>query len=182
MNFIIFDLEATCWRGRPPKGVTEIIEIGAIKVDRFGKVDGTFSEFVRPVVNPHLSGFCTYLTHIEQHHVDGAEKFERVCNRFMDWAEIGEEEYMLCSWGSDDSNLFRNDCRLHKIETEWLKHYSDLKKGYQRIKKIKNASGLKSTVKKEGFEFTGIHHRAISDAENLAKVFIKYFEEWDLTY
>ncbi len=182
MNFIIFDLEATCWRGRPPKGITEIIEIGAVKVDRFGKVDGRFSEFVRPIVNPQLSGFCTYLTHIEQKDVDQADKFEPVCRRFIEWAEIGEEEYMLCSWGQDDSNLLTNDCKLHKMEYEWVRHFTDLKKAYQRIKQIRNASGLKSTVKKEGFEFTGIHHRAISDAENLAKVFIKYFEEWDLTY
>jgi hypothetical protein len=32
MNFIIFDLEATCWMGRPPHGINEIIEIGAVKV------------------------------------------------------------------------------------------------------------------------------------------------------
>jgi inhibitor of KinA sporulation pathway (predicted exonuclease) len=182
VNFIIFDLEATCWRGRPPKGITEIIEIGAVKVDRFGHVAGQFSEFVKPIVNPQLSGFCTYLTHIEQKDVDHADKFEPVCRRFMEWAEIGEEEYMMCSWGHDDFNLLSNDCKLHKMEYEWVKHFTDLKRAYQRVKKIKNASGLKSTVKKEGFEFTGIHHRAISDAENLAKVFIKYFEEWDLTY
>ena len=52
MRYIIFDLEATCWRGRPPKGITEVIEIGAVLVDRYGDATSTFSHFVRPVVNP----------------------------------------------------------------------------------------------------------------------------------
>ncbi len=180
MNFIIFDLEATCWRGRPPKGVTEIIEIGAVKVDRSGYVIDSFSKFVRPVVNPLLSGFCRQLTSIQQSDVDKAQKFSRVIDDFMIWAEIGEEDYILCSWGSDDSNLLRNDCKLHNVDFQWVEQYIDLKREYRNLKNLKYASGLKSTVKKEGFEFTGLHHRAISDAENLGKVFIKYLEEWDL--
>jgi inhibitor of KinA sporulation pathway (predicted exonuclease) len=39
-------------------------------------------------------------------------------------------------------------------------------------------TGLKATIKREGFEFTGIHHRAVSDAENTAKIFIKYIDMW----
>ena len=65
---------------------------------------------------------------------------------------------------------------------DFVEQYIDLKRAYRNLKQIKHASGLKSTVKKEGFEFTGLHHRAISDAENLAKVFIKYLEDWDLYY
>lgn len=182
MNFIIFDLEATCWRGRPPKGITEVIEIGAIKVDRSGDIIGRFSHFVKPIVNPLLSGFCKQLTSIEQYNVDAAEKFNIVVEEFKIWAEIGEEDYILCSWGADDSNLLRNDCKLHKVEYDWIEEFVDLKKEYRNLKKLKHASGLKSTVKKEGFEFTGLHHRAISDAENLGKIFIKYLEEWDLFY
>ena len=182
MNFIIFDLEATCWRGRPPKGITEIIEIGAVTVDLYGDVVSTFSRFVKPVVNPLLSGFCKGLTSIQQEDVDRAETFDRVIQDFIEWGSIYESDYKLCSWGHDDSLLLRNDCRLHKVEEYWVEPFVDLKKAYRNMKKLKHASGLKSTVKKEGFEFTGLHHRAISDAENLAKVFIKNIEDWDIPY
>jgi len=38
--------------------------------------------------------------------------------------------------------------------------------------------GLKRVTKQEGFEFTGIHHRAIADAENLAKIIAKFIDQW----
>ncbi len=182
MRYIIYDLEATCWRGRPPKGITEVIEIGAIMVDRYGDINSTFSKFVKPIVNPHLSGFCKKLTSISQENVNGAQTFERVVRDFKEWGEMFDDEYILLSWGIDDKRLLANDCRLHKLDTDFTEQYVDLKKAYRNLKGLKNASGLKSTVKKEGFDFTGLHHRAISDAENLAKIFIKYLEDWDLYY
>lgn len=180
MNIIIFDLEATCWRGRPPKGVTEIIEIGAYKIDRYGKAISSFSKFIKPTVNPYLSGFCKSLTGINQNNVDTAYKFPQIIEEFWQWINVFEDEYLLCSWGSDDTNLLRNECTYHRLDVEWIKQYVDLKKEYRNLKNIKNAPGLKAVVKKEGFEFTGEHHRAISDAENLAKVFVKYQEDWDI--
>ena len=182
MRYIIFDLEATCWRGRPPRGITEIIEIGAVMIDRYGDVNSSFSKFVKPVVNPLLSGFCKNLTSISQDDVDRARTFRHVIEEFQDWGEMYDEEFVLLSWGVDDQKLLRNDCHLHKSEDFFVHQYVDLKKAYRDLKRLKHASGLKSTVKKEGFEFTGLHHRAISDAENLAKVFIKYLEDWDLYY
>lgn len=182
MNFIIFDLEATCWRGRPPQGITEIIEIGAVHVDRYGDIVSTFSRFVKPVVNPFLSGFCKQLTSIQQEDVDRADIFKRVIEDFVDWGQFYESDFTLCSWGHDDSLLLRNDCKLHKVDDDWTYNFVDLKKSYKHMKNLKNASGLASTVKKEGFEFTGLHHRAISDAENLAKIFIKNIEDWGIAY
>lgn len=182
MRYIIYDLEATCWRGRPPKGITEVIEIGAVLIDRYGDHISTFSKFVKPIVNPTLSGFCKQLTSIQQENVDTAGTFNRVVEDFKMWGEMYDDEYVLLSWGVDDSRLLRNDCELHRIEDEWTYRYVDLKKAFRNLKGLKHASGLKATVKKEGFEFTGLHHRAISDAENLAKVFIKYLEDWDLYY
>ncbi len=182
MNYIIFDLEATCWRGRPPKGITEVIEIGACKVSRYGRIEEEFSQFVKPIVNPILSDFCKKLTNISQENVERAKTFDKVIEDFIQWSNLYEEEYILLSWGADDRLLLRNDCRMHKVDNDWVDEYRDLKKAYRNLKSLRNASGLKATVRDEGFEFTGLHHRAISDAQNLAKIFIKYFEEWNLGY
>jgi len=85
--------------GRPPKGITEVIEIGAYKLNDYGEVIGRFSKFVQPVVNPHLSGFCKKLTSITQENVDRADRFPRVVSDFMDFCEVENEDYVLCSWG-----------------------------------------------------------------------------------
>jgi len=177
VNFIIYDLEAACWRGRPPHGVNEIIEIGAFKLNEYGDLLGKFSRFVKPTVNPILSHFCTQLTSITQDQVDSAAVFPKVIEDFKDWINI-YEDYLLCCWGDFDIQMIRNDCDLHKLEQDWLEQNTNLKQQYHRIKNVDKYTGLKTTLKREGFEFDGIQHRAISDAENLCKIFVKYIDEW----
>lgn len=178
MNFIIYDLEATCWRGRPPRKVQEIIEIGALLVNGYGEVEDVFSRFVRPIVSPNLSAFCEELTSITQEDVDRAETFDRVIEDFMDWGYMMDEDYVLCSWGSFDKRQLVSDCELHHLDPDWAREHINLKRQYQDIKRLRKPSGLRRAVENEGFEFTGIHHRAIADAENLTKIFTKYLDMW----
>lgn len=178
MNYIIFDLEASCWLGRPPKGVNETIEIGAVKVNEYSEIESRFDKFIKPTVNPILSGFCKKLTSISQQDVNKSPIFPVVIQEFQDWVGIDENNFLLMSWGKYDKNQLYQDCRMHKCSTDWLDNFVNLKKEYSRFKNLSHDLGLKKAVKFEGFEFTGIHHRAISDAENLAKIFVKYFKEW----
>lgn len=178
MNFIVFDLEATCWEGSPPGMQQEIIEIGAYRLNRYGEIEGTFNRFVKPILNPYLSPFCQELTSIEQAHVERAQNFPDVIELFQDWALIFEEEYLLCSWGAFDKKMLIQDCRLHDLESDWVEPFINLKRQYQDIRRLRRPQGLKKTVVKEGYEFTGIHHRAIDDAENLVKVFRSHLDEW----
>ena len=178
MNFIIFDLEATCWEGRPDNKAQEIIEIGAVRLNRFGEVDDTFSRMVRPVINPTLSLFCRQLTGIDQREVDRGNTFPKVIDEFQDWADIFYEEYLLCSWGNFDRRMLVQDCKLHALEHEWALEHINLKQQYKEVRNLKKARGLKSAVEREGFEFEGRAHRALDDAKNLAKIFNKYLDDW----
>lgn len=164
--------------GRPPKGINEIIEIGAVKVNGYGEVLGTFEKFVRPTANPILSGFCKKLTSITQEQVDRAFEFKSVIADFIDWAGVYDDDYYLCAWGDNDKLMLELNCKWHKLDFDWIASHLDIKNQYHTIRKDDRHRGLKYVVDKEGFEFTGIHHRAISDAQNLAKVFIKYIDEW----
>lgn len=158
--------------------VQEIIEIGAFKVNAYGEVEDSFNRFIRPVVNPFLSGFCQELTTIRQADVDRARTFPQVIEDFQDWIEIEDADYLLCSWGGFDQRLLIQDCRLHRLDEDWADPYINLKRQYHEIKRLKKMRGLKSAVEAEGFEFTGIHHRGLDDAGNLAKIFIKYLDVW----
>ena len=178
MNFIIYDLEATCWMGRPPGYVQEVIEIGAVKMNGFGEITDKFCRFIRPVVNPILSSFCRELASITQQQVNRASKFESVIEDFQDWIDIFEENYLLCSWGDFDKVALERDCERHDMDFDWLSEHINVKRQYQEIKGLVNPRGLRKAVEKEGFDFTGTPHRGISDAENLAKVFGKYLDEW----
>jgi 3'-5' exoribonuclease 1 len=179
LNYIVLDVEATCWEGRPPNKTQEIIEIGAFRLNDYGEVMDRFSRFVRPVIHPHLSLFCQQLTSIRQEDVDRAEDFAAVIEAFMDWGEIyDDEEYLLCSWGNFDKRMLMQDCTLHRLDPEWAERHINLKQQYKEIKRLNRPRGLKSAVLAEGFEFTGAQHRGVYDAENLAKIFVKYLDEW----
>jgi inhibitor of KinA sporulation pathway (predicted exonuclease) len=178
MNYIIYDLEATCWENPPPGFIQETIEIGAFRINQFGEVRGKFNRFIRPVVHPTLSPFCRNLTSIAQDDVARAKTFPDVIQEFQDWAYIEEEDYVLCSWGNFDRKQFALDCKLHRLEHEWTERHANLKDQYKVMKRLKNGVGLRKAVEKEGILFTGTHHRGISDAENLVKLFLKYLGNW----
>jgi len=58
MNYIIIDLEATCWKNDMDFTKMEIIEIGAVKLAGDDlEVLSEFPRFVRPVENSQLSDF-----------------------------------------------------------------------------------------------------------------------------
>ena len=179
MNFIVFDLEATCWENPHHSQVQEIIEIGALKLDRYAEVIGEFGRFVKPVYHPSLSIFCKQLTSIEQEDVDSAKEFPEVIEEFIDWiGYYDDEEYLLCSWGFFDRKALVHDCELHQLDHDWTEHHISLKHQYRDLKGLRKPQGLRRTVLKEGFEFTGTHHRGFDDAVNLAKVFAKYRDVW----
>ena len=108
MRFIIFDLEATCWKNEPFSDKMEIIEIGAVALDENGVDESEFGCFVRPVVHPKLSDFCRSLTSITQSDVNGAQTFALAFARFVEWA--GAEPLILVSWGDFDPRQLQLDC------------------------------------------------------------------------
>ena len=96
----------------------------------------------------------------------------------MDWIDIYDQDFLLCSWGSFDKKQLKLECDLYDIENDWLDKYINLKNQYKDILKLRQAKGLAKALKAEGFEFTGTPHRAISDAQNLAKIFMQHVDMW----
>ncbi len=175
MNYIIVDLESTCWNNRQKKD-NEIIEIGAVMIDNNANEISVFEQFIKPIINPTLSDFCTNLTSITQKQVDDAPNFVEALNTFQKWINQNGNNYYLCSWGYYDKSQFIKDCQLHKQDTAWLENHMSIKHKYAEIKNLKRAIGMKTALKKEKIKLEGFHHRGIDDAKNIAKIFIKYFE------
>lgn len=64
---LVLDFEATCGEGGFPQDQMEIIEFPTIMYDlQVKKEVGRFHEYVRPVIRPQLTEFCTGLTGITQ--------------------------------------------------------------------------------------------------------------------
>lgn len=168
-RYVVVDLEATCWENVRIPGRNEIIEIGAVELlTAKGPPSREFSRFVRPVAEPELSEFCTELTSIRQSDVDGAETFDRVFPEFVDW--IGEEPFVLCSWGAYDLNQFRVDCARHEIAlpSTFLRHLN-VKAAFASLHCIKPC-GMAQALAHVGIPLSGTHHRGIDDAWNIARL------------
>ncbi len=177
MNYIILDLEATCWKDRNTEKQNEIIEIGAVKVNTEGKITDEFNDFVKPKLHPVLSDFCKELTTIEQSDIDSADTYDKVIERFKNWINLSEP-YLLCSWGFYDKKQFQQDGELYGLETRWLEQHISLKHQYAKIKQLKRPIGMGGALKMEKLSLDGTHHRGIDDARNIAKIFINNLELW----
>ena len=124
MDYVIFDLEATCWVKGTRPGRQETMEFGAVRIDgRSLDPVSEFNSFVRPVDRPHLSEFCIELTGISQADVDAAPPFPEVFTASQPW--VGPAEMRLSTWGANDANQLKVESRRHKLvfperfETFW---------------------------------------------------------------
>lgn len=177
--YLIIDVEATCWDSKDltHKGENEIIEIGAVCLsDKFEFIE-EYQTFVIPVKNSTLSDFCTQLTGIKQWDVLCAPAFPTALIYFVNVMQYktGEQfnKMIFCSWGHYDRKQFEKDCRYHKIEYPFGKHRS-LKHEFAERHKIRPC-GMVKAMKILGIPLVGTHHRALDDAKNIAKIFVK---EW----
>lgn len=176
MNYIIFDLEATCEKNiKLPD--SEIIEIGAVRLDKDLKETGRFCRFIRPVYRPVLSEFCKRLTTIKQSETDSAEIFSEVLPAFEDWIEeTGPAR--LYSWGGYDKRQILRESKMKNYSGKiqrLLENHFNLKEEYQKAYNHSYGSGMGTALKALGIPLEGTHHRGIDDAVNIAKIFKAIF-------
>jgi len=185
-KILIVDLEATCDDGikNYPKEKREIIEIGAVVADYEGKTYDEFSIFIKPVIIPTLSDFCTELTSITQEQVDDALLMKDAFIIFNDFCskvvKMHPELLGWGSWGYYDKGKFDYDVKnLNRTENFELsllnlKHYniSDI---YRIKNKLTRKAGLGKALSQQGLKFVGTPHRGIDDVKNIARLLPKTF-------
>jgi len=180
---LVLDFEATCGDvvKRP-----EIIEFPTLLYDfQQDKVDATFHEYVRPVENPTLTGFCTSLTGIEQHTVDVADTFPGVWTRFQAFLkEHGvydkPEEYSFITCGNWDlKTMLPNQLELSQSDHGLSKSgillppYNDwinLKAAFRKHKQLRHDRSMASMLKLLKLELEGRHHSGIDDCKNILRI------------
>lgn len=178
-TMIIFDLEATC-KENDRSFDNEIIEIGAVKISPMLELTDEFTTFVQPVANSKLTPFCTELRTITQAEVDRAPRFPEAFQHFRDW--IGQEPFLLLSWGAYDRKQIEKDCARWRLDAHWAsRRHINLKQLHaEQVLGVKKQVGMGKALSLAGLELNGTHHRGIDDARNIAAIFIHYREVWNL--
>ncbi len=178
MIFIVLDLEATCWQGNHMNREPEIIELAAYTVNGYRDWLDSFQKFIRPTAHPRLSAYCLELTGIRQEHVDKAKRFDKVFPDFMEWIEGHDQPQLICTWGDKDMDIIRAECRTHDIDISTLPKSIDLKAQYAKMHQLTREAGLQKALEYAEIDFEGSPHRAVDDAYNTAKLFLKYMDRW----
>ena len=177
MKFILFDIEATCWDGYHSNDVQEIIEIGAISINRFGEVTATFNQLVRPTINPRLSLYCKNLTGITQKDVNASSLFEDVYRDFEDCANCDVDSWFV-SWGNFDQKILDAECIRSFDEQSMIQNHLDLRSAFTSMKNLPPKTGLAKALELEEVELEGVQHRALPDTKNMGVLFLSYFDYW----
>jgi len=162
---IVVDIEATCWEDEDPRrslqrSISEVIEIGAVKIGRDFKRVSEFSKFIRPLKNPMLSDYCKNLTTITQEQVDSADCFDTVWKEFLDWCG---DDCVMASWGQYDINQLSRQSADCKLQCNFA---------HINMKDKFGGRGLGVTARSLGIDFSGPQHRALVDARAVADIFI----------
>ncbi len=171
--YLILDLEATCARKNRtiPRDEQETIEMGAVMVNEQSlQMEGEFQCFIRPVIHPQLTSYCTRLTSITQADVDGGLPFSVALTQLWHWAD-GFGSYRLCAWGNFDQQQLQRDCRRYGLAYPLGDAYLNLKPAFAASQGTRQM-GLMSSLKYLGLTAEGQAHRGIDDARNTARLVV----------
>lgn len=173
---VVIDLEATCWKRKPPPGqVSEIIEIGACLLDLDSlQPECKQSIMVRPA-RSEVSHFCTKLTTITPEQAASGMDFAAACAALQ--AQFDTASYLWASWGGYDRRMFTSQSELFGVAYPFSDYHMNIKALFAELRNYGNKVGLMRALKMLNMEVLGTHHRGADDAWNAARVLAQLLVE-----
>lgn len=174
MNYIVLDLE---WnqsaRGKEysvEEFPFEIIEIGAVKLDKKFNIIDEWESTIKPKVYTKLQRNVRAVLSITEEELNRGGDFEIEILKFLEWCG---DDYMFATWGSMDITELRRNMNYYGVpETfSWPLLYLDLQKLYSiNFSDGKSRVSLKTAIEEQGIEELEEYHSAISDARYTASL------------
>jgi len=181
-SFIIIDLEWNTCRIGEDKFLNEIIEIGAVKLDRNLNIVDTFQVFVKPTFGEHLTSMVKKLTHIKNDDLINAPTFKEAYGMFCLWAKKAD---VLLSFGTSDILVMLENFKIHGMPLfiKFIDGYADMQLFCQNQMQIDtyNMLGLTHMAEKLEININDMSmHRALDDCKVSAKCFKALYGEEEL--
>lgn len=182
MNFIIFDLEwNNAYNYKLKRGMNEIIEIGAVKLDENLKVIDTFKQLIKPKLSKKLGSRFKNLTHITIDEINQSGiSFENAFDNFSKWC--GKGDNLFLSWSTSD--LYTLVANFKEFENtvyvDFILRYADAQKYCMYF--IENADSSNQISLSNCAEIFEIDtdcinfHRALEDCMITAYCFEKVYD------
>ncbi len=182
MDYIIFDLE---WNQCPDERDTkdphlpfEIVEIGAVKLNKDRKVTSEFHRMIKPEVYHWINSRTREIIRLDYQSLrQKGVPFPQAARDFFTWCG---DDARFCTWGDQDLLELQRNLKYYDLESLLpgpLKYYNVQKlfsiyyeDGRSR-RSLEYAVDLLGLAKTEGF------HRALADAHYTAALFARIGEE-----
>ena len=140
----------------------EIIEIGAVKIDRKGNVLDTFFINLRPRIFRKLQHHIAKVTGLTQEALDKGEPIARGLKKFMQWCGPDAE---FAEWGMDDVPVLKQNLFLVGMDESRPTVWYDLQQVFlaQHPRKEGEGMTLESVVTRLGIPTERPFHDALAD-------------------
>ncbi|MBQ7563888.1 MAG: exonuclease domain-containing protein [Lachnospiraceae bacterium] len=174
MNYIVFDLE---WNQSNEKfnrdlGLPfEILEIGAVKLNKKLKVVDKFEVVIKPQIYHYINYITTKIVHMTKEELENGKPFPIAMNEFLEWCG---KDYILCIWGTSDITELQRNMMYYGMDmlADGPLLYYDIQKFFSlAYEDGKKRRALETAVDYLGIEKDNPFHRAYDDAYYTAKVF-----------
>jgi len=171
-TLIALDVEATCWDYETFRDPREIIEVGAVKIDRStGQCVDEFAMFVKPSANSVLNDFCISLTGIQQDKISSAESWPSV---FLSLRQFcGGQEFYWFTFGQFDRQIIEAESIRHGCADEdFIARHRNLKSILPPLLGCSKSMLAPYLERRIGAQ-AEVRHRALPDARYAAKAVIE---------
>lgn len=164
---LVIDLEATCWRGTPPKGQqNEIIEIGLCVLDvRSGERAVPQAILVKPQKST-LSDYCRQLTTLTPEMLADGIRFSEACSLLKE--EYHSQARTWASYGDYDRLQFIKQCQDWGVPYPFGRSHINVKNLFALQMGLDQEVDLQRGINLIGLPFEGTLHRGVDDAWNIA--------------
>jgi inhibitor of KinA sporulation pathway (predicted exonuclease) len=177
MNHVMIDLEMNkIPRQENERGdhlSSELIEIGAVKMDKDYKIIDKYQTYVDPDFGP-IDPIIHDLTGITDDMVKGAPKYDQAMTDFIKW--VGGDKTAYYSWSMSDIRQFEHESAFKRVHESDVKKmaalWHDFQAEFSLLIGTSKSVKLSDAVASADYTFQGDQHTALADAMNTAEIFI----------
>jgi DNA polymerase III epsilon subunit-like protein len=181
MSYMVFDLEFNQGYNFEDENIKvtnsncpfEIIDIGAVKLDKNFNTIATFDELVKPAVYTRLNPFIEKLTGISEDSLNTAKPFTLVYRKLL---EFIADVKVLCVWGTADiKELIRNINYYNLEDAAFPRKYINVQYYVSRQLRLPSSTviGLANAARLMDITIETQLHKAYNDAYYTAEIFKK---------
>ena len=141
----------------------EVIQIGAVKLDKNMRICGSYQVIVKPKYFKKLHKHVSTLTGITQEQMDSGMSLPEAERSFREWCG---KDFVFLTWGPDDIPMLKENFNANRLDGSWLECTYDLQKIFnaQTDGDMKRQRSLEYAMEYFELKQTLPAHDALNDA------------------